>query len=269
MRSVMSRPRVSGHTARRAACDVHSLPVAVLYFSDIGLTQANRQWAALSGLSQAASCGAGWLAAVHPDDRARAAACARLDGQCTAEELRLHNVVDGNEVWVQPQVRVVGSPANPVVVVTMTEIGTLKATEADLHYRARHDPMTGLLNKAVFLDEVDSRVAADTVGDQQGAVLFIDLDSFKEVNDQWGHAVGDQVLIAAAARIQAMVRPEDLVGRLGGDEFAVFQMTSRDEVQMIARRFVGALAEPYGIDGRTIRVSASVGIAASADAMPA
>ena len=225
MRSVMSRPRVHGSSARAAAFDVHSLPVAVLVFSDIGLAHANRQWTALSGLSPAASCGDGWLAAVHPDDHPLMTSCTRPDGQSCGGQVRLRNVVDGTESWVQPQRRVAGSAANPIVVVTMTEIGTLKATQADLHYRARHDPMTGLLNKVAFLEEVDARLVAGAADDRHASVFFIDLDAFKSVNDQWGHAAGDQVLVTAAARIQATVRPNDLVGRLGGDELAVFQMT--------------------------------------------
>ena len=80
----------------------------------------------------------------------------------------------------------------------MTEIGTLKATQADLHYQARHDPMTGLLNKVAFLEEVDARLVAGAADDRHASVFFIDLDAFKSVNDQWGHAAGDQVLVTAA-----------------------------------------------------------------------
>ena len=270
MRSVMSRPRVHGSSARAAAFDVHSLPVAVLVFSDIGLAHANRQWTALSGLSSAASCGDGWLAAVHPDDHPLMTSCTRPDGQSGGGQVRLRNVVDGTESWVQPQRRVAGSAANPIVVVTMTEIGTLKATQADLHYRARHDPMTGLLNKVAFLEEVDARLVAGAADDRHASVFFIDLDAFKSVNDQWGHAAGDQVLVTAAARIQATVRPNDLVGRLGGDELAVFQMTPRDEgVDSTAERLATVLAEPYAIDGRSIRVTASVGVATSIAAVRA
>ena len=196
--------------------------------------------------------------------------CTRPDGQSGGGQVRLRNVVDGTESWVQPQARVTGSAANPVVVVTMTEIGTLKATQADLHYQARHDPMTGLLNKVAFLEEVDARLVAGAADDRHASVFFIDLDAFKSVNDQWGHAAGDQVLVTAAARLQATVRPNDLVGRLGGDELAVFQMTPRDEsVDVTAERLATVLAEPYAIDGRSIRVTASVGVATSIAAVRA
>src|SRR3954469_4865506 len=209
MRSVMGRPRVAGSSARSAPFDVQLLPVAVLVFSDVGLAHSNRQWTALSGLSPAASCGDGWLAAVHPDDRPLMVSCTRPDAQFSGGQVRLRNIVDGTEFWVQPQARVAGSAANPVVVVTMTEIGTLKTAQADLHYQARHDPMTGLLNKVAFLEEVDARLVAGAADDRHAAVFFIDLDAFKSVNDQWGHATGDQVLVTAAARIQATVRPND------------------------------------------------------------
>ena len=270
MRSVMGRQRAVGSSARGAALDMHLLPVSVLVFSDVGLAHSNRQWTALSGLSPAASCGDGWLAAVHPDDRASMTSCTRPDGQFCGGQVRLRNVVDGTESWVQPQTRVTGSAANPVVVVTLTEIGALKAAQADLRSQARHDPMTGLLNKVAFLEEVDARLVAGAADDRHAAVFFIDLDAFKSVNDRWGHAAGDQVLVTAAQRLQAAVRPNDLVGRLGGDELAVFQVTPRDEsVDVTAERLAAVLAEPCVFDGRSIGVTASVGVAASVAAVRA
>jgi diguanylate cyclase (GGDEF)-like protein len=128
--------------------------------------------------------------------------------------------------------------------------------------RALHDPLTNLANRAMFNDRLAAAMAEPAHRDRL-AVLFIDLDRFKAINDNLGHLAGDEVLVQVAERISASVRPADLVARLGGDEFTVLLEDSPDETdaRAVAGRIMDALALPMQIMGREIVVTASVGIA--------
>jgi diguanylate cyclase (GGDEF)-like protein len=99
------------------------------------------------------------------------------------------------------------------------------------------------------------------------AVLFVDLNKFKDVNDRYGHVVGDRLLVAIARRLRAAVRPSDSVARLGGDEFAVLleHVTGRSDVAVVVHRVQHALDQPFNVDGREIRASASVGTALASE----
>ena len=145
-----------------------------------------------------------------------------------------------------------------------TRVG--RETEAALARRAYHDPLTGLPNRALFADRLTG--ALGPAGEHAGpvAVLYVDLDGFKDVNDAHGHPTGDRLLVAVAGRVAACVRPADTVARLGGDEFAVLLWGLRDgrEAERVAGRIVAALDAPFVLDGAEVRVGASVGIAAGA-----
>jgi diguanylate cyclase (GGDEF)-like protein/PAS domain S-box-containing protein len=131
----------------------------------------------------------------------------------------------------------------------------------ELAHAATHDALTGLPNRARFLDQL-GRVLARSGDDGEVAVLFIDLDDFKIVNDTSGHGVGDQLLRQAGARLASVVRPMDLIARLGGDEFAVLcDGIGVVEAGAVARRVLEALDQPFDLDGRSFHVSASTGIA--------
>ncbi|MCU1486443.1 MAG: Diguanylate cyclase protein [Actinomycetia bacterium] len=138
---------------------------------------------------------------------------------------------------------------------------TRDRSSRELAHAATHDALTGLPNRARFLDQL-GRVLARAGTDGEVAVLFVDLDDFKTVNDTSGHAVGDQLLRQAGARLAAVVRPLDLIARLGGDEFAVLcDGIGVVEAGAIARRVLEALDAPFQLDGRSFHVSASTGIA--------
>jgi diguanylate cyclase (GGDEF)-like protein len=130
-----------------------------------------------------------------------------------------------------------------------------------LAYRASHDGLTGLANAELFRDEL--RMARRSAGNHLTAVLFIDLDDFKVINDTLGHEVGDAVLVISAQRIRACLRREDLGARLGGDEFAVLLhgLSDAAPAETVARRITAALAEPARIGGIPIDCRASVGLA--------
>ena len=140
---------------------------------------------------------------------------------------------------------------------SLTELTELKD---QLRHQAFHDALTGLPNRMLFAERV-GRSLADS-GDGSTAVLFLDLDDFKTINDSLGHYVGDQLLIAVARRVESCIRPIDLPARLGGDEFAVLlRHTEVEEAQLIADRLVRSIEEPFVIDRREIAIHASVGIA--------
>jgi diguanylate cyclase (GGDEF)-like protein/PAS domain S-box-containing protein len=148
-----------------------------------------------------------------------------------------------------------------------------RAREAALAHKAEHDSLTGLVNRARFqarLAELLSRDpgALDPSEFREAAVLFIDLDGFKPINDQYGHAAGDAVLVAIGARLREATRGTDLVARLGGDEFAVLiEVREPTEVLTVAKRILRSLRQPIRFENNLLVVRASVGIANSAEGL--
>ncbi|MEO7083754.1 MAG: diguanylate cyclase [Gemmatimonadaceae bacterium] len=141
-----------------------------------------------------------------------------------------------------------------------------QAREADLTHRAEHDPLTGLVNRARFqarlTELVHTQSSRPTADPREAAVLFIDLDGFKPVNDQHGHAAGDAVLVAISERLRQATRGSDVVARLGGDEFAVLlDVRDRDELRMVANRVLGSMRQPVAFDAGLLVVAASIGVA--------
>jgi diguanylate cyclase (GGDEF)-like protein/PAS domain S-box-containing protein len=133
----------------------------------------------------------------------------------------------------------------------------------DLAHQALHDPLTGLANQVLFRDRVDHAAARLQRRGGMVAVLFVDLDDFKTVNDSLGHSVGDELLVEVARRLLRSVRPEDTVARLGGDEFAVLidDVDDRDAAVSVADRVLEALRVPVTLAARTMSATASIGIA--------
>ena len=151
------------------------------------------------------------------------------------------------------------------------------ATEAELTHRALHDPLTGLANRALLVDRLEQSLARLARQPSMVAVLFADLDGFKQVNDGWGHAVGDQVLVAVGRRLQQLQRPGDTVSRFGGDEFVVLcEASGRSQADSVARRIRASLINPIGLVGPVgpggatgqpvhVTLTASLGIATTSD----
>ena len=143
---------------------------------------------------------------------------------------------------------------------------TVAAREDELVHQAFHDPLTGLANRALFSDRLQHAVQLQRRDLRPLAVLCLDLDDFKLVNDTLGHPAGDQLLLRVAERLRGCLRGSDTVARLGGDEFAVMIEEGADEPLAVANRVVEAFTEPFRIDGHSLAVRASIGLAsASAD----
>jgi diguanylate cyclase (GGDEF)-like protein/PAS domain S-box-containing protein len=219
-----------------------------------------------------------WLGRVHPDDRAAVTQGleAHLSGasQHFEHEHRIQHR-DGSYRWVLARgmaVRDVHGRATRVVG-SQTDVTDRKQAEQRLQHDALHDALTGLPNRVLFLDRLDQAIrrAQRAHPAAAAAVLFLDLDRFKLVNDSLGHQVGDQLLIAVARRLESAVRPPDTVARLGGDEFTVLldDVTDVHEASVVAERVHATLRTPFDIDERELFIDASIGIAlADADAAP-
>jgi diguanylate cyclase (GGDEF)-like protein/PAS domain S-box-containing protein len=149
------------------------------------------------------------------------------------------------------------------VVLNTRDISERKALEAKLAHQAFHDPLTGLANRALFRDRLEHALQRSRRHQKPLAVLFLDLDDFKTINDTLGHAEGDRLLQAVAARLLECVRLADTVARLGGDEFAILleEETDPENVLEVARRLTTSLQLAFMVESREIIVGASIGIA--------
>ncbi len=174
---------------------------------------------------------------------------------------------DGRNVWgllTRTLVRdAKGAPKYTVALVE--EITERKAAEQRLAHRALHDPLTDLPNRVLFTHHLTQALARSSRHQHTVGVLFLDLDRFKMVNDQFGHATGDALLVEAAERIQQCLRSEDSLARLGGDEFVIAlpDIEGTPDATAVAGRIVAAMAVPFRIEHATIVVGTSVGIAVS------
>jgi diguanylate cyclase (GGDEF)-like protein len=137
----------------------------------------------------------------------------------------------------------------------------------ELEHRALHDPLTKLPNRELLLDRLSVALARRVRQDTAVGVVFIDLDDFKRVNDEHGHAVGDDLLVSVAQRLQREVRDGDTVARYGGDEFVVLceDLASEDTAGPLARRLGSAIAQPVTAGGLLLRVGASIGVVVESD----
>jgi diguanylate cyclase (GGDEF)-like protein len=143
----------------------------------------------------------------------------------------------------------------------------LDAARAREAHRATHDALTGLPNRVLFHDRMLRALAAAERYREQFAVGFLDVDAFKDINDQLGHAVGDQVLINVAHRLSSTVRKSDMVARFGGDEFTLLieRVRGRDSAEALLARFAAAVTAPLRVEGHDVRLSMSFGVAVFPD----
>lgn len=185
-------------------------------------------------------------------------------GGAWAGELMIRTV-DGSEVPVATAVQMHRDERGRDQFVSLIahDISELKATQERLEHQATHDPLTGLPNRALFQELGDQALARANRYGTTVAVLFLDLDRFKPVNDSLGHPAGDELLVRVAARLRNAVRRGDVVARFGGDEFLVLceHPAGQTEMRELARRLIETLSEPISVRGTDACVGASVGIA--------
>ncbi|HEY5656117.1 MAG TPA: diguanylate cyclase [Woeseiaceae bacterium] len=170
-------------------------------------------------------------------------------------ELKLRS--QSESAWV----RLIAEPVGEDVAVTLIDVTDRKAKEIQMESAALTDPLTGVLNRRGFLQNAARRLQLSD-DHAVGALLFIDLNNFKEINDEMGHNAGDEVLVAVADRLRRHLRPGDIIGRPGGDEFvALVPDLNADGAEVLALRLTETLARPYEIQGRELNCSGSIGLA--------
>ena len=207
------------------------------------------------------------IALVHPDDAAAAqdffAEILRSPETNVPSTARFQHK-DGSWRWLQAVgTNMLDDPAVGGVVVNARDVTERREVEALLEHRAFHDPLTDLPNRARFIERLEQAIAATGRHGNPIAILLVDLDGFKVVNDSLGHVSGDALLVAVAARLRAALAPEALLARFGGDEFAVLLagLGCPDAATRVAKELVEVLDAPFLVDGRETYVTASVGIA--------
>jgi diguanylate cyclase (GGDEF)-like protein/PAS domain S-box-containing protein len=209
-----------------------------------------------------------WPSRIHPEDRA-AAIAAYEEHWRTGQPLRAEYRMlprDGSEIWVRDEAYAMpddtqsGRQMSQGLLIDITD---RKLLESRLIHDALHDPLTGLANRVLLRDHLERALAR--LGRSRGmvALLFVDLDDFKRINDSFGHAAGDQILAHVADRLTSAVRADDVVGRQSGDEFAVLLNEVRNEAEAtaLAERVMTELRRPIQLGARSIVVGGSVGIA--------
>ncbi len=211
--------------------------------------------------------GRSFLRLVHADDRdAVTDAFAELVAQPGAAATSACRMLIGPGEWRHVEVVATNRLEDPDVggiVANVRDVTERAEAAARLTWQAFHDPLTGLPNRALLSDRLRPAVERDRRRGEQVALLFVDVDRFKVVNDTLGHETGDQLLVALAERISDAIRPGDTVARLGGDEFIVLVETVTDphDVTLLAQRIGAAVAQPVRLPQGEVRVSASIGIA--------
>jgi diguanylate cyclase (GGDEF)-like protein/PAS domain S-box-containing protein len=228
----------------------------------------NRQLCEMLGYSRDELLGLTVKDISHPDDAGitdRDAARLRADEIKSFAAEKRYVRKDGMPVWVRMTVAAKrdanGKHAYDISIVE--DISDRKEVEARVQYLATHDEMTGLPNRVMFGELLHHTIESARRHVRQCAVLFIDLDRFKIVNDSLGHAAGDQLLKEVSSRLLARVRTSDVVARLGGDEFVVLieEVADMEDASDVARKILGAVLDPIEILGQECRVTASIGIA--------
>ena len=238
---------------------------------DGSIHQANKALCALLACDEAQLLTKPFTDLLHKGDAAlfsrRTGGASGAEAESFSMELRCERA-DGEPIWVSLHCGRYIEPGNDKsgLIYQLHDISQRRQAEGELHHIAFHDSLTDLANRNCFNERLAVAVERSrTDADQRFAVMFLDLDRFKVVNDSLGHIAGNFLLQAVARRISASVRPGDLVARLGGDEFAVLleQVHAPAEALALAQRLLGSLAEPLMINGTEVLPGASIGVTLS------
>ena len=207
----------------------------------------------------------------HPDDVplvVDARRCVAEDPNCPSTTVFRILCASGTYRWTEAVSQLVEAEDGPLIVSSVRDIGDRKESELDLRHQASTDPLTGVANRTVFMDRLHQALRRLDRREALVAVLFLDIDRFKLINDSVGHLAGDAVLLQMAERLTGFLRPQDTLARLGGDEFAVLveDMGRADEAVALGRRIIEAGRAPFHVGDERFICTTSVGIAVTADA---
>ena len=229
----------------------------------------SERWASMLDLNRDSigESSASWFGRVHPDDLPdfRQAIDAHIKGQTSSvhHEYRIRQK-NGGYIWVLVRgVAEVTTAGQLRMAGSQSDISARKDAEQQLNHAAHHDPLTGLANRMRLDEQMQKTFMKQRKGGAHEALLFIDLDRFKLINDSLGHNVGDRVLVEVAQRLRDALRPSDQLFRFGGDEFIVLlhELSCERDAEQISQRILDNLHQPLHMDGRVLVVSASIGIA--------
>lgn len=174
-----------------------------------------------------------------------------------------HRAADGRTLLMEVHAALIEYEGRPAVASIARDITERRAAEAEIRRKAFHDSLTGVANPVLFHDRLEQAIARERRHERPMALLFIDFDRFKDVNDTYGHSAGDKLLKVAAERISARVRAGDTVARLGGDEFAVVlgEVQDKDDAERLARALLREFERPIELSATTLTMGVSIGVA--------
>jgi diguanylate cyclase (GGDEF)-like protein/PAS domain S-box-containing protein len=273
VKSADQRERNSNDTSERfrSAFDYAAIGMALVSTEGRWL-QVNRSLCQLLGYTERELLATDFLTVTHPDDLGAALANIGqlLKGKAAASQMEKRYInKNGREVWVHWSVSLARDTYGKSVhfIFQIQDITDRRVAEQQLHHDAFHDALTGLPNRALFMDHLKLAIARSQRAERKMfAVLYLDLDRFKVINDSLGHTIGDQLLVGIADRLKFNLRPGDTVARLGGDEFTVLieDIAEEKEAIQVAERIQKEMCSPFTLSGREVFTTVSMGIAPSA-----
>ena len=270
IRDISERRRAQDELERREqrfrALVEKSWSGVVLLDQSLAFSYAGASTDRLLGYGERDLLGASILGFVHPRERHTArqlfADLLEAPNREFQGEIRfLHK--NGTWVWLEGFAQnLLHDPSVGAIIVNYRDITQRKATEKQLEYQAYYDALTGLPNRLLFRDRVVTAIAQAQRNRRTLAVMYLDLDHFKLVNDGLGHSIGDKLLGQVAERLATSVRASDTISRLGGDEFTLLlnDVGNSDAVAGVARKILHSLARPFKVDGHELFITASIGI---------